>query len=190
MASIRSLTCLMHAESASVQFRQQIRAHRTVSRPALRYGSGAVAIRFVRTTEGFYDTASLRSQLASQHQTVYQKESRLPKRRCPRRGKPARHNGANKRGKPNDAPTTKPWPCVKNMLCDRCATVDRPFREAQKHENGSRAISRCVFHSWGSQSVDRPSNPRSVASHKGDSRVAARVNREEVDNRWLSHRSR
>ena len=93
-------------------------------------------------------------------------------------------------GKPNDAPTTKPRPCVKNMLCDRCATVDRPFREAQKHENGNRAISRCVFHSWGSQSVDRPSNPRSVASHKGDSRVAARVNREEVDNRWLSHRSR
>ena len=40
------------------------------------------------TTEGFYDTASLRSQKASQHKTVYQKETTLPKRRCPRRGKP------------------------------------------------------------------------------------------------------
>ena len=39
-------------------------------------------------TEGFYDTASLRSQKASQHQIVYQKETTLPKRRCPRRRKP------------------------------------------------------------------------------------------------------
>ena len=44
--------------------------------------------RFVPTTEGFYDTASLRSQQVSQHPTVYQKETALPKRRCPRRGKP------------------------------------------------------------------------------------------------------
>ena len=26
---------------------------------------------------------------------------------------------SDKRGKPNDAPTTKPWPCVKTMLGDR-----------------------------------------------------------------------
>ena len=43
-----------------------------------------------RTTEGFYDTASLRRQKASQHQSVYQKQTALPKRRCPRRGKPKR----------------------------------------------------------------------------------------------------
>ena len=47
-----------------------------------------------RVTEGFYDTASHRSQQASQHQTAYQKESTLPKRRCPRRGKPKRVNEA------------------------------------------------------------------------------------------------
>ena len=41
-----------------------------------------------RLTEGFYDTASHRSQQVSQHPTVYQKETALPKRRCPRRGKP------------------------------------------------------------------------------------------------------
>ncbi|WP_419195345.1 hypothetical protein, partial [Novipirellula herctigrandis] len=41
-----------------------------------------------RITEGFYDTASLRSQKVSQQQSVYQKEQALPKRRCPRRGKP------------------------------------------------------------------------------------------------------
>ena len=29
-------------------------------------------------------------------------------------------------GKPNDAPTTKPRPCVKTMLRERCATVDTP----------------------------------------------------------------
>ena len=44
--------------------------------------------RFVPTTEGFYDTASHRSQQVSQHQSVYQKETALPKRRCPRRYKP------------------------------------------------------------------------------------------------------
>ena len=70
------------------------------------------------TTEGFYDTASHRSQQVSQHPTVYQKETALPKRRCPRRGKPKRHNGAIARGKPNGAPRTKPWPCVKIMLAD------------------------------------------------------------------------
>ena len=41
----------------------------------------------IRPTEGFYDTASLRGQKVSQHQSVYQKEHTLPKRRCPRRGK-------------------------------------------------------------------------------------------------------
>ena len=74
--------------------------------------------RFVPTTEGFYDTASLRSQQASQHQTVYQKENTLPKRRCPRRGKSKHVTEAIKRGKPNDAPRTKPRPCVKTMLGD------------------------------------------------------------------------
>ena len=69
-----------------------------------------------RTTEGIYDTASLRSQKASQHKTVYQEEATLPKRRCPRRCKPARDNGANEHDKPNDAPGTKPWSCVKTML--------------------------------------------------------------------------
>ena len=71
-----------------------------------------------RTTEGFYDTASHRSQQASQHQSVYQKEKTLPKRRCPRRGKPERDNGANQFCKPNDASMTKPRPCVKPMLAD------------------------------------------------------------------------
>ena len=71
-----------------------------------------------RTTEGFYDTASHRSQQASQHQTVYQKDTTLPKRRCPRRCKPMNYNGAIEYRKPNDAPTTKPWPSVKNMLAD------------------------------------------------------------------------
>ena len=47
-----------------------------------------------RTTEGFYDTASRRSQKPSQHNSVYQKEPTLPKRRCPRRCKPMRDNGA------------------------------------------------------------------------------------------------
>ena len=32
-----------------------------------------------RLTEGFYDTASHRSQQESQHKTVYQKETTLPK---------------------------------------------------------------------------------------------------------------
>ena len=40
-----------------------------------------------RLTEGFYDTASHRSQQASQLPTVYKKETTLPKRRNPRRGK-------------------------------------------------------------------------------------------------------
>ena len=77
-----------------------------------------------RLTEGFYDTASLRSQKASQHTSVYQKETTLPKRRCPRRCKPTRDNGAKDLGKPNDTPRTKPWPCVKTMLCDRI--IGRP----------------------------------------------------------------
>ena len=47
-----------------------------------------VSISVGRTTEGFYDTASHRSQQASQHQSVYQKETTLPKRRCPRCGQP------------------------------------------------------------------------------------------------------
>ena len=68
------------------------------------------------TTEGFYDTASRRSQQASQHQTVYQKETTLPKRRCPRRGKPKHVTEAIKRGKPNNALIAKPRPCVKTML--------------------------------------------------------------------------
>ena len=40
------------------------------------------------TTEGFYDTASHRSQQTWQHQTVYQKDTTLLERRCPRHGKP------------------------------------------------------------------------------------------------------
>ena len=28
------------------------------------------------------------------------------------------YNGAIEYRKPNDAPKTKPWPCVKTMLCD------------------------------------------------------------------------
>ena len=72
-----------------------------------------------RLTEGFYDTASHRSQQASQHQLVYQKEITLPKRRCPRRGKPTRDNGVNEIRKPNHAPKTKPRPCVKTMLAAR-----------------------------------------------------------------------
>ena len=69
------------------------------------------------TTEGFYDTASHRSQQTSQHQTVYQKEITLPKRRCPRRSKPKHIIEAVKRGKPSKSPTPKPRPCVKTMLC-------------------------------------------------------------------------
>ena len=80
--------------------------------------------RFVPTTEGFYDTASHRSQQVSQHQAVYQKETTLPKRRCPRRGKPKRATEVVKRRKPNDCPTTKPWPCVKTMLSDIELTED------------------------------------------------------------------
>ena len=99
------------------------RVHETVVSPTR--GCPNVRLRFpmaldlCRTTEGFYDTASLRSQQTSQLQSVYQKEITLPKRRCPRRGKPKRDNEANEHGKPNDAPTTKPWLCVKTMLCDR-----------------------------------------------------------------------
>ena len=74
--------------------------------------------RFVPTTERFYDTASHRSQQASQHQPVYQKETTLPKRRCPRRGKPKRVIEAINRGKSSDAQTTKPRLCVKTMLAD------------------------------------------------------------------------
>ena len=74
--------------------------------------------RFVPTTEGFYDTASRRSQQASHLDSVYQKEITLPKRRCPRRGILERDNGANRVCKPNDAPKTKPRPCVKTMLSD------------------------------------------------------------------------
>ena len=81
-----------------------------------------------RTTEGFYDTASHRSQQASQHQTVYQKETMLPKRRCPRRCKPKHVFEASKQGKAKNAPMTKPWPCVKTMLCDRKATIQRGQR--------------------------------------------------------------
>ena len=51
-------------------------------------------------TEGFYDTASLRSQQASQHRPVYQKEITLPKRRCPRCCQPSRDNGANDSANP------------------------------------------------------------------------------------------
>ena len=61
---------------------------------------------------------SPKRQQASQHQTVYQKDTTLPKRRCPRRCKPMNYNGAIEYRKPNDAPTTKPWPSVKNMLPD------------------------------------------------------------------------
>ena len=78
-------------------------------------------------TEGFYDTASLRSQKSSQYRRVYQKETTLPKRRCPRRRKPTRDNGAKVRGKPYDAPTTKPWPCVKTMLCDSQSLFSPPL---------------------------------------------------------------
>ncbi len=42
----------------------------------------------VRTTEGIYYTASHRSQQMSQQQTVYQKGTTSPKRRCPRHCKP------------------------------------------------------------------------------------------------------
>ena len=83
---------------------------------------GLPQIRCERTTEGFYDTASRRSQQASQHQAVYQKKPTLPKRRCPRRDKSKCLTEAIKRGKPNDAPTAKPRPCVKTMLCGKCVT--------------------------------------------------------------------
>ena len=71
---------------------------------------------FAAQRKVFTTPHSHRRQKASQHISVYQKETTLPKRRCPRRDKPARDNGAKARGKPNDAPTTKPWPCVKTML--------------------------------------------------------------------------
>ena len=82
-------------------------------------------------TEGFYDTASLRSQEMSQHGTVYQKEITLPKRRCPRRCKPKRANGANESCKPNDDLKTNPRPCVKTMLCDPEAALRFAIREIQ-----------------------------------------------------------
>ena len=78
---------------------------------------GLVTVALGHITEGFYDTASLRSQKCSQHGAVYQKGITLPKRRCPRRCKPERDNGASEICKPSDAPRTKPRPCVKTMLC-------------------------------------------------------------------------
>ena len=35
--------------------------------------------------------------------------------------------------KPKDTPTTKPRPCVKTMLCDRCTRVRHPSRYALNH---------------------------------------------------------
>ena len=78
--------------------------------------TGSNVIDLGRPTEGFYDTASLRSQQASQLRLVYQKETTLPKRRCPRRDKPKDVNKVSRRCKPNEAPTAKPRPCVKTML--------------------------------------------------------------------------
>ena len=51
--------------------------------------------KFGHLTASFCDTASHRSQQASQRQTVCQKETTLPKRRCPRCCEPKRDNGAN-----------------------------------------------------------------------------------------------
>ena len=63
-----------------------------------------------------FNANDLVPQQASQHKSFYQRISTLPKRPCPRRGKLTRDNGAKEHGKPNDAPTTKPRPCVKTML--------------------------------------------------------------------------
>ena len=75
-------------EEISVEFKECWRA----SKAKVRFDivSECFGVHLSRTTEGFYDTASHRSQQASQHKTVYQKETTLPKRRCPRRDKPNR----------------------------------------------------------------------------------------------------
>ena len=52
------------------------------------------------------------------------KETTLPKRRCPRRGKPKHVTEAVKHRKPNDFPSTKPRPCVKNMLSADALPID------------------------------------------------------------------
>ena len=48
-----------------------------------------------RAAEGFYDTDTTKASMCRSSKQVYQKEITLPKRRCPRRGKPGRDNGVN-----------------------------------------------------------------------------------------------
>ena len=43
------------------------------------------------------------------------------------------HQRSERTCKPNDAPRTKPRPCVKTMLCDRCTRVRHPSRYALNH---------------------------------------------------------
>ena len=76
-------------------------------------------------TKGFYDTASLGSQQASQHKTVYQKNITLPKRMSTAWQTNTLHRSVQLR-KRSDRPTTKPWPCLKIMLSDRCNSRKLP----------------------------------------------------------------
>ena len=57
------------------------------------------------------------------------KKNTLPKRRCPRRCKPERDNGASGVSRPNIALTTKPRPRVKNMLGDPVRYPTAPSTE-------------------------------------------------------------
>ena len=91
--NVRRWTCLIRmrtAKPADVEYRVAIGNRRVRVRRKVCEVSQLSCL-----TGGFCDTASLRSQQASQHGTAYQKEITLPKRRCPRRCKPERDNGAN-----------------------------------------------------------------------------------------------
>ena len=68
-------------------------------------------------TEGFYDTASLRRQKASQHKNSLPKRNHVAKEAVSTAWQTSPRHRNDQRGKPNDAPVAKPWPCVKSMLC-------------------------------------------------------------------------
>ena len=72
-----------------------------------------------RLTEGFYDTASLRSQQAFATAISLPKRNHVAKEAVSAALQTKKRQRRDKCGKPNDAPTTKPWLCVKTMLCDR-----------------------------------------------------------------------
>ena len=71
-----------------------------------------------RLTEGFYDTASHRSQQASQHKNSLPKRTHVAKEAVSAARQTKTRQRSERICKPNDASTTKPRPCVKTMLCD------------------------------------------------------------------------